>query len=125
MEGGEPTLAEADEIQRQAKEAEQVQHLFDNCWVFLSREVPRYSLEFVLAAAGGRVSWPSTGGVGGGPFPESDPRITHHVVDRPSFKPTDLKRHYVQPQWVYDCINAKRVCWFLPWGPFRLVSCGC
>lgn len=37
-----------------------------------------------------------------------DPRITHEVVDRPA-GPSDVRRlgrAYVQPQWVYDCLNA-------------------
>ena len=86
MDGGEAVLAEADEIQRNAAETEAQRHLFDSCYIFLSREVPRYTLEFVVAACGGKVSWAGIGNVGGGPFAESDPRITHHVVDRPSHK---------------------------------------
>lgn len=37
-----------------------------------------------------------------------DPRITHELVDRPG-GPSDVRRlgrAYVQPQWVYDCLNA-------------------
>ncbi len=86
MDGGEAVLAEADEIQRSAAEMDAQRHLFAKCHVFLSREVPRYSLEFVIAACGGQVSWAGIGGVGGGPFAENDPRITHHVVDRPNHK---------------------------------------
>lgn len=102
-------MAEADEIQRLSAEVQRQQHLFDNCFVFLSREVPRYAIEFVVTACGGKVSWASVAGVGGGPFDEKDARVTHHIVDRPNHKPTDLKRHYVQPQWIFDCINATQL----------------
>ena len=57
MDGGDAALAEAEEIQRVSRDIAKQQHLFDNCYVFLSREVPRYSLEFVIAACGGKVGW--------------------------------------------------------------------
>ena len=64
----------------------------------------------MIRSFGGRVSWEDAGGVGGGPFRADDKRITHHIVDRPSIsgQPFD-GRYYVQPQWVYDCVNAKMV----------------
>ena len=71
--------------------------------------MPRYSLEFVIASFGGNVSWEATGDAGAGPYPGDDTRITHHIADRPSLSQTFDGRHYVQPQWVYDCINARVV----------------
>ncbi|KAJ3036294.1 mRNA-binding ribosome synthesis protein nop7 [Rhizophlyctis rosea] len=101
----------------------QFQNLFRGCVFYLSREVPRYSLEFVIRAFGGEVGWPSTSGAFS-PFSEDDPRITHQIVDRPpvsvdaqapnakgvqgEVKRYD-KREYLQPQWVYDCVNARRL----------------
>ena len=101
----------------------QFQNLFKGCVFYLSREVPRYSLEFVIRAFGGEVGWPSTAGAGS-PFEESDPKITHQIVDRPpvnvdaqspnakgvqgEVKRYD-KREYLQPQWVYDSVNARRL----------------
>jgi pescadillo protein len=41
----------------------------------------------------------------GATFQEDDESITHHVVDRPVANKTHINRVYVQPQWVFDCIN--------------------
>uniref|UniRef100_A0A2N9HG41 Pescadillo homolog n=1 Tax=Fagus sylvatica TaxID=28930 RepID=A0A2N9HG41_FAGSY len=78
--------------------------LFKNLKFFLSREVPRESLLFVIPAFGGVVSWEGEGA----PFSEDDQSITHKIIDRPTQGRTFLsKREYVQPQWVYDCVNAR------------------
>ncbi|KAJ2706863.1 mRNA-binding ribosome synthesis protein nop7 [Coemansia spiralis] len=82
--------------------------LFGKQVVFLSREVPRYSLEFVVRALGGRVGWDRTSG-GGSPYAENDQAITIQVADRPVQGHQFLDRAYVQPQWVYDSINARRL----------------
>eukprot|EP01107_Rhizomastix_libera_P002906 TRINITY_DN1503_c0_g1_i1.p1 TRINITY_DN1503_c0_g1~~TRINITY_DN1503_c0_g1_i1.p1 ORF type:complete len:586 (-),score=165.54 TRINITY_DN1503_c0_g1_i1:65-1801(-) len=75
--------------------------LFKGFKVFLSREVPHFSLEFVLRSNGAEVSW--DGEVA--PFPERDDEITHQIVDRDNTSHSFLGRDYVQPQWVYDCVN--------------------
>ena len=73
-------------------------------------QVPQYSLEVLIRAFGGTVSWSGIGGVGGvGPYKEESKEITHHVVDRPHIGSEKLSRHYVQPQWVYDCVNARQL----------------
>uniref|UniRef100_A0A5S6QII1 Pescadillo homolog n=1 Tax=Trichuris muris TaxID=70415 RepID=A0A5S6QII1_TRIMR len=82
-----------------------VQNLFAGLKFFLSREVPRESLTFVIRACGGLVSWDSTVEYGSS-FPESDESITHQIVDRPTPLTSFVTRSYVQPQWVYDCVNA-------------------
>lgn len=109
-------------------------NLFSSTHIFLSRESPRHALEFVLKAFGcKRVSWDRV--LGGGAFSqtEEDSSITHQIVDRPSV-PTTIDsesqeasrkgdplsakaapgyrfpgRIYVQPQWVWDCVNAGRL----------------
>jgi pescadillo len=109
--------------------------LFEQFTFFLSRETPRHSLEFILKAFGcKRVGWDSSLGEPGSYCSEDDKRITHQVVDRPdtplpSPPLTDGEidmdvdeeeaaavarrlnervpgRIYVQPQWVWDSINA-------------------
>ena len=40
------------------------------------------------------------------PFEESDPSITHQVIDRPSLQSIVPGRVYVQPQWLFDSLNA-------------------
>jgi pescadillo protein len=84
------------------------ENLFSNCVFYLSREVPRYSLEFIIRAFGGQVGWDETCGIGS-PFNESDDSITHHVVDRPTLGHRFLSRVYIQPQWVYDCVNIRKL----------------
>ncbi|KAK4437691.1 Pescadillo [Sesamum alatum] len=84
-------------------ETRECKNLFKNMKFFLSREVPRESLLFVIPAFGGTVSWEGEGA----PFEESDQSITHQVVDRPAQGRKFLTREYVQPQWVYDCVNAR------------------
>ncbi|KAG0590705.1 hypothetical protein M758_1G115700 [Ceratodon purpureus] len=77
--------------------------LFKEFKFFLGREVPREALLFVIRAFGGTVSWDGEGA----PFPESDESITHQIVDRPTQGHKFLSREYVQPQWVFDCVNNK------------------
>ncbi|GAA5887684.1 hypothetical protein JCM16303_003725 [Sporobolomyces ruberrimus] len=84
--------------------------LFAPYFFFISREVTRPTLEFVIRSFGGRVGWDAVLGAGS-PYKEDDPRITHHILDRPVLPASAAghpgKRAYVQPQWVIDCINRK------------------
>lgn len=99
---------------------------------FLSRETPRQPLEFILRAFGcKRIGWDAVLGDGAFTNNEYDTSITHQVVDRPPLAQasfTDVSeangdesgktiiqaprtggrmpgRIYIQPQWVWDCIN--------------------
>ncbi|KAH7560617.1 hypothetical protein JRO89_XS10G0055000 [Xanthoceras sorbifolium] len=92
----------ADEIEED-EDTKEYKNLFKNMKFFLSREVPRESLLFVIPAFGGIVSWEGEGA----PFQEGDQSITHQIVDRPTQGHIYLSREYVQPQWVFDCINAR------------------
>lgn len=107
--------------------------LFHEMTFFLSRETPRAPLEFILRAFGcKRIGWDAILGSGAFTSDEADRRITHQIVDRPNLPlpqiPTEdddaasanaskrLRpgervpgRVYVQPQWVWDCINAGRL----------------
>ena len=67
--------------------------LFSSCVFWLSRETPRDSLEFVIKAFGGQMA-----------TDDADARITHHISDRPL-----PNNGYIQPQWVYDCINSQKL----------------
>ncbi|CAJ2669633.1 unnamed protein product [Trifolium pratense] len=84
-------------------ETKQCKNLFQNVKIFLSREVPRESLHFVIPAFGGMVSWEGEKA----PFAETDQSITHQIVDREAQGHRFLSREYVQPQWVFDCVNAR------------------
>ncbi|XP_075520846.1 pescadillo homolog isoform X1 [Primulina tabacum] len=84
-------------------ETRDCKNLFKNRKFFLSREVPRESLLLIIPAFGGTVSWEGEGA----PLEESDQSITHQVVDRPTQEHKFLSRDYIQPQWVYDSVNAR------------------
>ncbi|KAI3818130.1 hypothetical protein L1987_11933 [Smallanthus sonchifolius] len=87
--------------------------LFQNKTFFLGREVPRESLLFVITAFGGVVSWEGDGA----PFEESNQDINYQIVDRPTQSHRFISRDYVQPQWVFDCINARII---LPTGEYMV-----
>uniref|UniRef100_A0A1A8QQ42 Pescadillo homolog n=1 Tax=Nothobranchius rachovii TaxID=451742 RepID=A0A1A8QQ42_9TELE len=104
--------AEGEDVEKmEAKEKEQKQleaqkKLFDGLKIFLNREVPRESLAFIIRCFGGQVSWDKSVSIGS-TFDVTDETITHQIVDRPNFDKQYINRYYVQPQWVYDCVNAK------------------
>lgn len=93
--------------QEDASELQEFKSLFKDCKVFLSREVPREQIEFVLRAFGASVSWSETV-AGGSTFKEDDAGITHHIVDRNAQGSRKMGRFYVQPQWVFDCVNYRK-----------------
>uniref|UniRef100_A0A673NPT4 Pescadillo homolog n=1 Tax=Sinocyclocheilus rhinocerous TaxID=307959 RepID=A0A673NPT4_9TELE len=80
--------------------------LFEGLKFFLNREVPRESLAFLIRCFGGQVSWDKSLCIGS-TYDETDEMITHHIVDRPTIDKQYINRYYIQPQWVYDCVNAK------------------
>uniref|UniRef100_A0ACD5ZZH0 Uncharacterized protein n=1 Tax=Avena sativa TaxID=4498 RepID=A0ACD5ZZH0_AVESA len=86
-------------------DAKDCRSLFRNLKFYLSREVPRESLLFIIPAFGGTVSWEGEGA----PFDETDEDITHQIVDRPTQSHLFLSREYVQPQWIFDCVNARLI----------------
>jgi pescadillo protein len=59
---------------------------------------------FNLRAFSGQVSWDKQLALGS-TYQENDETITHHIIDRPLAGKTYINRVYVQPQWVFDCIN--------------------
>lgn len=95
-------------IQAASNATADLQNLFKGQKFFLSRETPRYALEFMIRSCGGEVSWDASVGVNP-PFPESDTSITYQITDRPTVRNRVLSRAYVQPQWVADCINARKI----------------
>lgn len=100
-------------VERQKAEQEEtkrIENLFGEFKFFLQREIDREQLTFVIRSCGGAVSWDRTLGPGS-TYQESDERITHQIVDRGAHptKPRVVSRYYLQPQWVFDCVNAKRL----------------
>lgn len=88
--------------------------LFSSCVFYCGRECPISSLEFVVLSCGGTIGWDGEASR----LSAEDERITHRVVDRPMSPDqlTPATREFVQPQWVYDCINARAL---LPTHPYR------
>ncbi|KAI8328948.1 Pescadillo N-terminus-domain-containing protein [Blakeslea trispora] len=95
-------------IQAASNATSDLQNLFKNQKFYLSRETPRYALEFMIRSCGGEVSWDPSVGLNP-PFPESDESINYQITDRPTVRNRVLSRTYVQPQWVADCINARKI----------------
>jgi len=81
---------------------------FQNANFFISREIPREMFAFAIRACGGNVSWDKTM-CAGSTFDVSDETITHQLVDRPILTDMIVNRVYVQPQWVFDSINARKL----------------
>ena len=121
-----PITQDADVLPQPAPLTTQTSTLFAPFTFYLSRETPRQPLEFLLRAFGcTRVGWDSTLGSGAFTANENDPSITHQIVDRPPISTSTVDdatgamvssgamrmpgRTYVQPQWVWDCINEVRL----------------
>jgi pescadillo protein len=126
----EPTAPDADILPQPQASSSEVASLFAPFTFYLARETPRASLEFILKAFGcKRVGWDSILGDGAFTSNESDPAITHQIVDRPPLaaeaaeaedggaaahtvqwpRSTMPGRTYVQPQWVWDCLNQGKL----------------
>ncbi|KAK9899582.1 hypothetical protein P389DRAFT_186860 [Cystobasidium minutum MCA 4210] len=120
------SLDESEVSQANQTTDEELTNLFSDYYFYLSREVTRPTLEFVIRSFGGQVGWDATLGAGS-PYTIDDPRITHHVIDRPVPLASTSKgsagalvvpglngaaagkRAYIQPQWVVDCINLRKI----------------
>jgi len=92
--------------------------LFSPYVFFLSRETPRPVFEFMVRSFGGHIGWHESQGAGS-IVKEDDDSITHVIIDRPPLAARDgeteqqrlrrLRRKYVQPQWIVDCVNAGKI----------------
>lgn len=98
--------AKLEEMKREAERVKRLKNLFGGMKFFLSREVPRESLCFMIRAVGGQVSW-DRNIFSGATFDESDETITHQITDRNLEEKQHLSRYYIQPQWIFDSINAR------------------
>ncbi|XP_035692160.1 pescadillo-like isoform X2 [Branchiostoma floridae] len=94
------------EAKQEEEKEKAFQKLFNGLKVFVSREVPREPVVFAVRSFGGEASWDRSVAMGAA-FDESDETITHQIVDRPKPDRQYLSRYYIQPQWLFDCVNAK------------------
>jgi pescadillo protein len=105
---GDDSMVTLSQIHAASTEVQMLQNLFSRCVIYLSRETPRYALEFIIRSFGGQVSWDETVSTDA-PFPENDEKITHQICDRPKQGHRFLSRTYVQPQWIADSINSRNL----------------
>jgi pescadillo protein len=123
----------ADELPQPQISSAEVANLFAPFTFYLARETPREPLEFILRAFGcKRIGWDAVLGDGSFTSNEMDPMITYQIVDRPILPPSSLPepsatketdeqppvsqtigrvpgRTYIQPQWVWDCMNQGKL----------------
>lgn len=125
----EPAAPEADTLPQPDMSGNEAGALFSPFVFYISREAPKAPLEFILRAFGcKRIGWDAVLGDGAFTHDETDSRITHQIVDRPQLPQESLPaipaadavskvkpgtripgRTYVQPQWVWDCINEGKL----------------
>lgn len=130
----ETTGDDADVLPQPQASGNEIGSLFAPFTFFLSRETPRQPLELILRAFGcKRIGFDGILGNGAFTNNEADPTITHQIVDRPpmaslpeepqaSESPSGPSsttvirpghrvpgRTYIQPQWVWDCMNEVKL----------------
>ncbi|XP_063821918.1 pescadillo homolog [Ostrinia nubilalis] len=95
-----------EEAKQEAENVKKLKTMFKGLKFYINREVPREPLVFIIRCFGGEVSWDKDHFVGA-TFDESDESIAYQIVDRPSMEKQYLSRYYIQPQWVFDSVNAR------------------
>lgn len=79
--------------------------LFSDFVFYIGREVPLDIVEFLILSAGGNI----VSEIALDQLENKDDidltKITHQIVDRPVLKNKVAGRTYIQPQWIFDCIN--------------------
>lgn len=88
------------------QQLQRLQNLFAGCKFYLNREVPREMLCFAIRSFSGEVSWDKNL-CNGALYDETDETITHQICDRSDVVKRYANRYYIQPQWVFDSINAR------------------
>ncbi|XP_004519354.1 pescadillo homolog [Ceratitis capitata] len=93
-------------LKKKTQELKRLRTLFKGLKFYINREVPREPLVILIRSFGGKVSWDSTVFTGA-TYAETDESITHQIVDRPILSDKYISRDYIQPQWVFDCVNQR------------------
>lgn len=100
---------ENDELIQKARQHEEHNKvyatLFQGMVFHLYPETPRQSLEFVIVSFGGRLG---------------DAAHATHIVTERQPKEVTSQKEFVQPQWVYDCVNQLKVLGTREYGPDRV-----
>jgi pescadillo protein len=97
---------EMKKIKQREEESKILKSLFKNCVFYLSREVPNEIFGLAILSSGGLYGDESDNTA----FDIESDSITHYVVDRPAeFITQKPNKEYIQPQWIFDCINSKKL----------------
>ncbi len=91
-------------VKDKQKEMSKFKKLFKGLKFYVSREVPRDTLEFSILSMNGDVAYEVDGN------PKDLQGVTHVITDREIgglVKERISKCEYIQPQWVFDSINAR------------------
>jgi pescadillo protein len=100
---------DGDLLKQPSKFDNPVSQLFSSFIFFIGREVPIDILEFLILSCGGQIISELTldelklnnEDISSLPLDN----ITHQIVDRPKILGKVQGRTYVQPQWIFDCVN--------------------
>lgn len=89
-----------------------VSSLFEGFIFYVGREVPLDVLEFLILSSGGQMI--SEIALDELKLANEDTeldlsKVTHQIVDRPKVLSRVQGRTYVQPQWVFDCVNKAQL----------------
>lgn len=94
-----PNHSEAFQTEKKSNSTPAVKGLFKGLVFFIGREAVPEHIGFVVRSLGGTVATqPNSAGV------------THYVIDRPALPFGEAKVdtvEYVQPQYIFDCLNAR------------------
>jgi hypothetical protein len=75
-------------LTKKENEVQKQRQLFSKCTFLLNREVPTYSLQYVILSFGGHFTTNE----------DTTDKVTHHIIDRPlAGVKTEANREYLQP----------------------------
>ncbi|CAN3362156.1 pescadillo homolog [Diutina catenulata] len=106
--------AKGDVLSQPNKYASPTSELFSKFTFYVGREVSLDLLELPILACGGKL----VSEIALDELQASNPtayarldfgNVTHHITDRPKVPQKVAGRTYVQPQWVFDCINKSQL----------------
>lgn len=93
-------------IVEKEEENKKINNLFKDYIFYISREVNKEIFGLIILSCGGVYGDDSDSSA----FKEDDKRITHYIVDKPKeFIEIRKNKEYVQPQWIFDCVNKRTI----------------
>lgn len=101
-------------IMAKEEESKRLKSLFNGCVFYINREVQNELFAMVIMSCGGLYGDESDTSA----FKENDKKITHYIIDRPAeFITLKKNKEYVQPQWIFDCVNRRQILPVSTYGP--------